>query len=220
MGEIAVHVVDDDPQVGRATARLLRAYGIPVEIYETAVEFLKRLPEPGPGCLLLDLSMPGMSGLELQQWLAPKRRDLAIVFITGTGDVHASVKAMKSGAADFLTKPFEDETLLAAVNEALCRSKQLWASAVALEGDWAVFQALTAREQQVCLLVAKGLLNKQIAAELGRTEKTVKYHRASVMKKLHVNSIADLVRLVQRLQDGGRLAPEVCEVMHGSGNAY
>jgi FixJ family two-component response regulator len=219
MGEIAVHVVDDDPQVGRATARLLRACGIPVEIYETAVEFLNRLPEPGPGCLLLDLSMPGMTGLELQQLLTSQRRDLAIVFVTGTGDVRASVKAMKSGAADFLTKPFEDDELLAAVNDALCRSKQLCASSAALEGDWAVFQTLTAREQQVCLLVARGLLNKQIAAEVGRTEKTIKYHRASVMKKLHVTSIADLVRLVQRLQDAGRFAPEVCDVMNGPRNA-
>lgn len=149
--------------------------------------------------------MPEMNGLELQEALAAQRQDLAVVFITGAGDIPASVKAMKAGAIDFLTKPFEDEKLVAAIQEAICRSKQLFAANEALERDWAVFRSLTKREQQVCLLVAKGLLNKQIAGELGSTEKTIKSHRGSVMRKLRVGSVAELVQLVRRLRDGGRI---------------
>ncbi len=146
-----------------------------------------------------------MNGLEVQQMLVSRRPDLAVVFVTGVGNISASVKAMKSGAINFLTKPFEDEELIAAIQEALLRSEQLFAANEALEKDWAAFQSLGTREKQVCLLVAEGLLNKQIAGELGPTEKTIKYHRGSAMKKLRVNSAADLVKLVQRLRDAGRI---------------
>jgi FixJ family two-component response regulator len=217
MDESVVHVVDDDLQFGRAIARLLRSHGIRVETYESAPDFLRRLPKPGPACVVLDLSMPGMNGLELQERLLKERQDLGVVFVTGAGDIPASVKAMKGGAVDFLTKPFEDEKLIEAIQEALRRSKECFAANEALDRDWLVFRSLTKREQQVCLLVAKGLLNKQIAGELGPTEKTIKYHRGSVMKKLRVNSAADLVKLVQRLRDAGRIESELTQRVAGAG---
>ncbi len=216
MAAAFVHVVDDDPQLRRAIARLLRSHDIPTVTYETALDFLERLPPHGPGCLVLDLSMPEMDGLKLQEVLALQRRDLTIVFVTGNGNIPASVKAMKSGAVDFLTKPFEEEELFAAIQVALRRSEGLVASKEALKKDWMVFRSLTLREKQVCLLVADGLLNKQIAGELGPSEKTIKYHRASVMKKLDVNSAADLVKLVQRLREAGRLDSDSCPGADGA----
>ena len=209
MDEAVVHVVDDDPQLRSAISRLLRSYDLRVETYESALDFLKRIPKPGPGCLVLDLSMPDMDGLQLQELLAARRHNLAVIFVTGAGDIPASVKAMKAGAIDFLTKPFEDQVLLDSVRKGIHRTGELRASAQQLEKDWVAFQSLTPREQEVCVLVAKGLLNKQIAFELGPTERTVKLHRGKVMSKLGVNSVADLVRLVERLRDGGRLGPDL-----------
>lgn len=205
MEEAFVHVVDDDPQLRNALSRLLRSYDLNVKTYESALDFLNRLPEPGPGCLILDLSMPKMSGLELQETLAASRKNLAVIFVSGKGDIPASVKAMKAGAVDFLTKPFEDQALIEAVREAIRRSQQLIAESETIDKDWAAFSSLTAREKQVCLLVAQGLLNKQVAGELGTTEKTIKFHRGSVTRKLHANSVADLVKLVERLRDAGRI---------------
>jgi len=205
MAEAFVHVVDDDPQLRNAMSRLLRSYNLGVKTYESAVDFLARLPEPGPGCLILDLSMPKMNGLQLQETLAATRQSLVVIFVSGKGDIPASVKAMKAGAIDFLTKPFEDQALIEVVQQAMRRSKRLIAEGEAIDKDWSAYQSLTAREKQVCLLVAQGLLNKQIAGELGTTEKTIKFHRGSVTRKLHVNSVADLVKLVERLREAGRI---------------
>jgi FixJ family two-component response regulator len=200
-----VHVVDDDPQVRRAIARLLRSCDFEVETYESPKDFLSRQPGPGPGCLILDLSMPGMNGLELQHLLAEAGTSLAVVFVTGRADVAISVRAMKAGAVDFLTKPFEDTELLAAVNTALRKSREAHESATEVEKCWAAFSSLTSRERQVCLAIARGLLNKQAGGELGIQEKTIKLHRSNVMRKLEVGSLADLVRLVETLKQAGRV---------------
>ncbi len=203
-----MHVVDDDPQLRNAISRLLRSYDLNVKTYESALDFLNRLPEGGPGCLILDLSMPKMNGLQLQETLAAGRKNLVVIFVSGKGDIPASVKAMKAGAVDFLTKPFEDEALIEAVREAIRRSREIIAEGESIDKDWSAFDSLTARERQVCLLVSQGLLNKQIAGELGTTEKTIKFHRGSVTRKLHANSVADLVKLVERLREAGRISPE------------
>lgn len=208
MTEPVVHIVDDDPHVRQAVARLLRSYDLNVETYESAFSFLRRLPPCGPGCLVLDLSMPEMSGLELQEAIAENRQALAVVFISGQGTIPASVKAIKGGAVDFLPKPFEEHALIEAITRGIHRSRQMVAAAAALDEDWAAFQSLTPREQQVCVLVAEGLLNKQIAGTLGIKEKTTKFHRGSLTRKLRANSVADIVKLVGRLREAGRLHPE------------
>ena len=200
-----VHVVDDDANLLRAIARLLRSHDFVVKTYPSAAEFLHGGVPAGPACLLLDLNMPGMTGLELQQVIAQCQSQLAIVFISGQADVPAAIRAMKSGAVDFLTKPFEPEALLASIHTALSRSHADQASTDALQQDWKRFQSLSPRERQVCLYVAQGLLNKQIAAELGTTERTVKAQRGSCMRKLGADSVPDVVRMVERLRDGGHL---------------
>ncbi len=200
-----VHVVDDDANLLRAVARLLRSHDYTIQTYNSAAEFLKAGVPPAPACLLLDLNMPGMTGLELQRVIADWESRLSIVFISGQGDVPASVQAMKAGAVDFLTKPFDGDALIAAVKTALGRSYAASVSDSAVQSDWEVFQRLSPREQQVCLLFAKGLLNKQIAGELGTTERTIKAQRGSVMRKLGANAVPDVVRLVDRLRDAGRL---------------
>lgn len=205
MDEAFVHVVDDDPQLRNAVSRLLRSHDLNVKTYESAIDFLNRLPEPGPGCLLLDLSMPKMNGLQLQETLAASRKNLMVIFVSGKGDVPTSVQAMKAGAIDFLTKPFEEVALIEAVRKAISRSRQLIADDESIDKDWKAFSSLTGREKEVCLLVASGLLNKQVAGELGTTEKTIKFHRGSVTRKLHANSLADMVKLVERLREAGRI---------------
>jgi FixJ family two-component response regulator len=207
MSEPVVHIVDDDPNVRQALARLLRSHDLNVETYESGLAFLRRLPLRGPGCLLLDLSMPEMSGLELQEAIVGSRHDLAVIFISGQGTIPATVKAIKGGAIDFLSKPFEESALIEAITLGLRRSRELVTAGAAVDEDWAAFQSLTPREQEVCLLVAQGLLNKQIGAQLGITEKTTKFHRGSLTRKLRVNSVADLVKLIQRLRDAGCLDP-------------
>jgi len=203
--ERVVHVVDDDANLLRAVARLLRSHGYAVNTYSSASEFLSAGVPAAPACLLLDLNMPGMTGLELQQVISDYQSRLSIVFISGQGDVPATVKAMKAGAVDFLTKPFEGDVLVAAIEAALNRSHAAHALHGSLQRDWELFQKLSPRERQVCLLFAKGLLNKQIAGELGTTERTIKAQRASVMRKLSADSVPDVVRLIERLRDGGRL---------------
>lgn len=203
--EKTVHVVDDDASLLRGVARLLRSHGYVVKTYSSAAEFLRAGIPSGPACLLLDLNMPGMTGLELQQVIADYQSRLAIVFISGQGDIPATVKAMKAGAVDFLVKPFEGKVLVAAIEAALSRSITAHALHGSLQRDWALFATLSPRERQVCLLFARGLLNKQIAGELGTTERTIKAQRASVMRKLTANSVPDVVRLIERLRDGGRL---------------
>lgn len=203
--ERIVHVVDDDESLLRGVARLLRSHGFAVKSYSSAAEFLGAGIPAGPACLLLDLNMPGMTGLELQQVISDCQSRLPIVFISGQGDIPATVRAMKAGAVDFLTKPFDGDALVAAIDTALLRSHAAVASEHALQKDCELFQALSQRERQVCLLVAHGLLNKQIAGELGTTERTIKAQRGSVMRKLGAGSVPDIVRLIERLRDANRL---------------
>jgi FixJ family two-component response regulator len=203
--EKTVHVVDDDANLLRAVSRLLRSHGYAVKTYSSASEFLGTGVPAGPACLLLDLNMPGMTGLELQQVISDYQSHLSIVFISGQGDLQAAIRAMKTGAVDFLTKPFEGDALVGAIDAALRRSHSSHATENALQRDWELFRTLSGRERQVCLLFARGMLNKQIAAELGTAERTVKAQRGSVMRKLGADSAADVVRLIERLRDGGRL---------------
>lgn len=200
-----VHVVDDDASLLRGVARLLRSHGYAPKTYPSAAEFLRAGVPSEPACLLLDLNMPEMTGLELQEVISEYHSRLSIVFISGQGDIPATVKAMKAGAVDFLTKPFEGEVLVAAIEAALSKSVTAHALDDSLLRDWALFKTLSPRERQVCLLFARGLLNKQIAGELGTTERTIKAQRASVMRKLGADSVPDVVRLIERLRDGGRL---------------
>jgi FixJ family two-component response regulator len=190
-----VSVVDDDPSVRRSLARLVKGAGYRVEAYASAHEFLARPPEEGPACLLLDVRMPGLTGLDLQETLAIAAHSTSIVFITGYRDVRASVKAMKAGAVDFLTKPVDDEELLGAIERAVAR-----ASAARVEEDRVTeirerIKTLTPREAEVFALVVTGMLNKQIAFDLGVSEKMVKVHRGRVMEKMRARSLAELVRL-------------------------
>ena len=178
--------------------RLLRAAGHAVEAFASAREFLARERDDGPGCLVLDLRMPEMTGLELQDALERAGYAIPVVFVSGHGDIPASVKAMKAGAIDFLTKPVQNRDLLQAVERALARDRAARAARAERDAARARMARLTPRERQVCALVATGLLNKQIAAELGTGEKNIKLHRAHVMEKLGVGSVAELVRLVDR----------------------
>ncbi|HSA55662.1 MAG TPA: response regulator [Gemmatimonadaceae bacterium] len=195
-----ISVVDDDDSVRRALARLLAASGYTVRMFASARELLMEPPAPGPGCLLVDVRMPELNGLELQQALQESGDDRAIVFMTGHGDVQTGVKAMKSGAVDYLLKPFTDEELLEAVARALVRDADHRASQREAEELDARAARLTPREREVCDLVVAGKLNKQIAAALGTSEKTVKVHRARVMAKMKAASLAELVRIVEQFK--------------------
>ena len=199
-GEPTVFVVDDDRSVRRSVVRLLETAGLRVEGYPSAEAFLERDRPDGPGCVVLDVRMPGMSGLELQRRLTAADRPMAIVFITGHGDVPMSVDAMKAGAVDFLLKPFDDEALLAAIDRAIARDRDRLRKQQELEGLRVRYDRLTPRQQQVFALVTTGMLNKQIAAQLGTTESTIKVHRARVMTTMQAGSLADLVRQAERLQ--------------------
>ena len=193
-----VFIIDDDPSMRKSLTRIMTSTGYAVEAFASAREFLAREPFHGPCCLVLDVRMPDVTGLDLQEALSIAKRRMAIVFITGHGDIAMSVKAMKAGAVDFLTKPFDLEALLEAVERALAKD----VTALGEEGRTATLLArvklLTPRERQVFALVVTGMLNKQIAAELGVGEKTVKVHRARVMEKMEAKSVADLVRLADR----------------------
>lgn len=191
-----IHVVDDDPSVRRALGRLLAAAGHRCETHASAEAFLARRPDAGPGCAVIDLQLPGASGLDLQARLAELDATLPLIFLTGRGDIPASVRAMKGGAVDFLTKPVEAAALLSAIAAALDHGRALSAARAAEAGVDACLARLTPREREVLDMVVEGRLNKQIAADLGVAEKTIKVHRARVMRKLEVRTIADLVRLV------------------------
>lgn len=190
-----VYVVDDDASVRRSLTRLISEAGYTVQAFASAGEFLAREPAVGPSCVVLDVRMPGVTGLDLQQTLASAVHEIPIVFITGHGDISMSVQAMKAGAVDFLTKPFEGKALLEAIRRAIAKdTRQLGAQARTDEIRERV-RLLTPRESQVFALVVTGMLNKQIASELGIGEKTVKVHRARVMEKMRAGSVAELVRL-------------------------
>jgi len=190
-----VFVVDDDPSVRRSLTRLISAAGYVVETFDSATAFLARAPAVGPCCLVLDVRMPGHTGLDLQKTLAKSVHRIPVVFITGHGDVAMSVTAMKAGAVDFLTKPFVGKDLLDAIQRAVERDTRDLGTEARTGEIQARVRTLTARERQVFALVVTGMLNKQIAAQLGIGEKTVKVHRARVMEKMRAGSVAELVRL-------------------------
>lgn len=189
-----IYIVDDDAGMRKALGRLCQATGWQVQLFESARDFLDRAVATGPGCLLLDVSMPGLSGLDLQAELAARRVQTPVVFLTGHGDIPTSVKAMKAGAVDFLTKPFQERSVVAVIEEALRKDARQRAEQDEREVIRRRLETLTPREREVFDLVIKGLLNKQIAAELGASEQTVKVHRGRVMEKMGVESVAELVQ--------------------------
>ncbi|HET9703788.1 MAG TPA: response regulator [Vicinamibacterales bacterium] len=193
-----VFVVDDDASVRRGLVRLLSSAGFDARPFDSAPAFGAAPRDDAPSCLLLDQRMPEQTGLQLQQALAGDAAILPIIFLTGHADVPLSVQAMKAGAFDFLTKPVDEGQLIDAVTRALDVSRSARAVRIERDGFLSRLDALTAREREVCALVVRGLLNKQIAAELGIAEKTVKIHRARVMQKLGVGSVAELSRLIER----------------------
>ena len=194
-----VFVVDDDLSVRRSTERLMRSAGLEVQSFPSAREFLKNpLPER-PACLVLDVRMPGLSGMDLQRELAQAGIHIPIIFITAHGDIGMSVRAMKAGAAEFLTKPFRTRNLLDAVRTAIDRDRSARKDRSEIEELRQRYEQLTPREREVLPLVASGLLNKQVAGELATTERTIKFHRAHIMQKAHAESLADLVRMAERL---------------------
>lgn len=198
--EPVVRVIDDDEAVRISIKDLLDSVGMRSELYESGRDFLAaQSPDSPPGCLILDVRLPGTSGLEFQQELASTKVDIPIVFITGHGDIPMSVQAMKAGAVDFLPKPFRDQELLDAINKAVERDRTHRARQTHLHEFQKRFDELTPRERDVMLLVIQGLLNKQIASELGASETTVKIHRAQVMRKMQADSLPDLVRMAERL---------------------
>jgi FixJ family two-component response regulator len=191
-----VFVVDDDASFRTAVSRLLRATGHPVRTFPSASEFLESLPAPGPGCVVADVQMPGLSGLDLQAALAKTPNPLPVLFLTGHGDILTSVRAMRQGAEDFLTKSAPKEELLEAVKRALARDARERAERTRVQGLRARFETLTERDHEVLRHVLRGQLNKQIAADLGIDERSVKRHRTSIMAKLRVQSVAELTHLV------------------------
>jgi FixJ family two-component response regulator len=198
--KVVIHVVDDDAGMRTGLCRLLEAAGYEARAHASAGDFLLADPADAPGCVLLDLRLPGPSGLELQQALAKRGDPLPVIFLTGHGDIPTSVKALKAGASDFLTKPVARETLLAAVERALAEDAARRAERDDLRALRERYETLTPREREVFAHVSAGRLNKQIAGDIGVAERTVKAHRAQVMEKMQVRSLAELVRVASRLE--------------------
>lgn len=195
-----VFVVDDDVSVRESLELLIQSAGWRPETFASAGDFLSYAPSLVPSCLVLDVSLPGLNGLELQKRVAVERAHMPIIFITGHGDVPTSVQAMKAGAVEFLTKPFSPDVLLAAIGNALERSRAALGHGAEMLALHECYATLTPREREVMAFVVKGLLNKQVGAELGMSETTVKFHRAQLMQKMKAESLADLVRIAERLQ--------------------
>ena len=200
--EAVIAVVDDDLSAREGLSSLIRSAGLQVEVFASAQEFLARPGAEAPSCLVLDLQLPGLSGLDLQTRMAEVGLDIPIVFLTGHGNIPASVQAMKAGAVEFLTKPFDEQELLQAIQEAIERDRRTRQQHEEMRGLRGRYESLTAREQQVMQQVVSGLLNKQIAAELQITEDTVKFHRGHIMRKMRADSLADLVRMAENLGIG------------------
>ena len=190
-----VFVIDDDSSVREALSSLFRSVGLRVELFTSAAEFLNANPPSAPSCLVLDVRLPGVSGLDFQTELAKANMHIPIIFITGHGDIPMTVKAMKAGAVEFLTKPFRDQDMLDAVQLAFGKDRARRESEKTTSDLRGSFEALTSREQEVMALVTSGLMNKQIAAEIGVSEITVKFHRGNVMRKMGARSLADLVNM-------------------------
>ena len=195
-----VLVVDDDPSIREALAALFRSVGLDAEVFGSTMALLQRRPPDVQSCLVLDVRLPGLSGLDFQTQLAKLYREIPVIFMTGHGDIPMSVRAMKAGAVDFLAKPFRDQDMLDAVAIALERDRARRSALGQLASLRARFETLTARERQVMSHVTAGLMNKQIAAEIGLSEITVKLHRGNVMRKMEVRSVADLVRMAEALR--------------------
>lgn len=199
-----VYVVDDDVSVREALKNLLRSVGLKVETFSTADEFLSRKRPHAPGCLILDVRLPGLSGLDLQRQLVQSSRAIPIVFITGHGDIPMSVRAIKDGAVEFLTKPFRDQDLLDAVRQAVERDREARVRELEMADLRERYASLTTREQEVLRLVLRGLINKQIATGLGISEATVKLHRGRLMGKMRAETLAELISMAQTLGVTGK----------------
>jgi len=195
-----VFLIDDDASIRRGVSRLLRSAGFKNEVFGSAHDFLAREQHPGPACVIVDVRMPGINGMDLQTLLIQRRREEQLVFITGHGDISMCAQAMKAGAVDFLPKPFRASELLECVERALTRAAEQRRRGGEKTDARRLLDSLTPREFEVMQLVVTGKLNKQIAAELGTAEKTIKVHRGRVMKKLGITSVAELVRLVETAQ--------------------